>query len=71
MGAGAAPVVDESPPKPKPGVTSHRRKTLLVYREKVVWPFYGPSVQWRNKNGDTEWANADAWLKWAGEEVAP
>ena len=57
-------------PKPKAGVTSNRRKTLLVYREQEVWPFYGPSVQWRNKNGSTEWANADAWLRWAGDEVA-
>mgnify|MGYP000547076538 CR=1 FL=1 len=58
-------------PKPKPGVTSHRRKTLLTYREETVWPFYGPSVKWRNKNGSEEWANADAWLRWAGDEVAP
>lgn len=58
-------------PKPKAGVTSHRRKTLLRYRPETVWPFTGPSVQWRNKNGSEEWSNATAWLKWAGEEVQP
>ena len=58
-------------PKPKPGVTNHRRKTLLRYHEEAVRPFYGPSVQWRNKGGSEEWAIASAWLRWAGDEVQP
>ena len=56
-------------PKPKDGVTSHRLKTLLLYRAGTYWPHSGPSVKWRNKNGTEEWSHASAWLKWAGEEV--
>lgn len=57
-------------PKPKPGVTSHRRKTLLRYREHHMY-HSEPMVQWRNKNGSKEWATVKAWLRWAGDEVAP
>ena len=56
--------------RPKSFEVSARRKTLLRYRAEKAWPFQGPSVQWRNKNGSEEWATAKAWLRWAGDEVA-
>jgi hypothetical protein len=58
-------------PQPKPGVTSHRRKTLLKYVPVAGWPRLAPWVEYRNKNGRTERSSADAWFKWAGGEVAP
>jgi hypothetical protein len=53
-------------PKPKPGVTSHRRKKLLgKYRD---W-FGETYVEFENKNGSVETSLDVAWLKWVGDEV--
>lgn len=58
-------------PKPKEGVKSYRRKTLLKVR-RDPWSRRQECqviVSFRNKNGSEETCSSRSWVKWAGEEL--